>query len=56
MRKIEDIAMTLMWIIVALTIIIFFAVIMIGHSTSYDFIFGLQDSPEVTTTLVKAFL
>ncbi|HLR42019.1 MAG TPA: hypothetical protein VK067_02125 [Pseudogracilibacillus sp.] len=56
MKKIEDIAMTLMWIVVALTIVIFFAVIMIGHATSYDFFFGLQDSPEVTTSLVKAFL
>lgn len=49
---IEKGIMLLLWIIVALTIVGFVVIIIVGYSTNFSFFFGLQDVTEYTKSLV----
>ena len=51
---IEKGMMLLLWIVVAVTIIGFVAIIIIGYSTNYNFIFSLQDVTEVGKSIVAS--
>ncbi|HLS61056.1 MAG TPA: hypothetical protein VK044_08000 [Virgibacillus sp.] len=56
MNKILDI---LLWSTVGLTVVIFFAIIMIGHATNYSFLKSLADEQVVLTStqyVVSKFL
>jgi len=52
MNKIEKGLQVLMILVVVLMVVIFFASIMIGHATDYNFLFGLEHAPEIGKTLV----
>lgn len=51
---IEKGIMLLLWIIVALTIVGFVVIIIVGYSTNFSFFFGLQDVTEYTKSLVAS--
>lgn len=52
--NIEKGIMLLLWIIVALTIVGFVVIIIVGYSTNFSFFFGLQDVTEYTKSLVAS--
>ncbi|MEI3607694.1 hypothetical protein SPD48_18580 [Pseudogracilibacillus sp. SE30717A] len=52
MEKIEKGLQLLMWAVVILMVLIFFAAIIVGHSTDYGFLFSLQQIPELTTASI----
>lgn len=49
---IEKGIMLLLWLIVALTIVGFVVIIIIGYSTNFDFMFSFQDVTELGKSLV----
>lgn len=51
---IEKGIMLLLWIIVALTIVGFVVIIIVGYSTNFSFFFGLQDVTEYTKFLAAS--
>ena len=51
---IEKGIMLLLWIIVALTIVGFVVIIIVGYSTNFSFFFGLQDVTEYTKILAAS--
>lgn|GEM_PF-6996209 len=51
MEKIEKGVQVLMWIVVILTVLIFFATIMLGHATDYGFLFGFENVSELNKTI-----
>jgi len=56
-KNVEKTVSVLMWIVVALTILIFFASIMFGHAKGYDFIFGFvgfEDVSQITKTVLQS--
>jgi len=52
MNKIEKGLQLLMWTVVVLMILIFFASIIVGHATDYSFLFGFQNVPELNKTII----
>lgn len=52
--NIEKGIMLLLWLIVALTIVGFVVIIIIGYSTNFDFIFSLQDVTQFGKSLVAS--
>ncbi len=50
--NIEKGIMLLLWLIVALTIVGFVVIIIIGYSTNFDFMFSFQDVTELGKSLV----
>lgn len=53
MDKIEKGLQLLMWTVVVLMVIISFVVIIVGHATDYDFLFGFQDVPDLSKAIVS---
>lgn len=51
---IEKGLMLLLWFVVALTIIGFVVIIIIGYSTNFNFIFSLQDVTEISKSLLTS--
>ena len=51
--NIEKLMSLLLWIVVAVVIILFVAVIIIGYSTDFNFIFSLEDVSEVTNVITS---
>lgn len=43
----------LMWAVIVLAIIVFVGVIIIGYSTDYGFLFGFQNVPSLSETVIS---
>ncbi|MEJ8776688.1 hypothetical protein [Pseudogracilibacillus sp. ICA-222130] len=52
-KNVEKTVSVLMWIVVALAVLTFFAAIMFGHAKGYDFIFGFADPTVFTKTVFQ---
>ncbi len=53
MEKIEKGLQIIMWSTVALLVIIAFAVIIVGYSTNYEFLFSFQEMPDLSKAIVS---
>ena len=53
MERLEKGIQIIMWSVVVLMIVIFFASIIIGHATNYDFLFGLQGIDDLSKETVS---
>lgn len=53
MEKIEKGLQLLMWTVVVLMVLIFFVTIMFGHATAYDFLFGMENIPELEKSIAN---